>query len=468
VSATSDELADLLGGDNTSNDDDLGDLLGVSSTDKDELKPLIPSASGPDEHAALPPSDSKRWRNCPAALWMSKHFGKKDSETEYTAEGTMAHAVMYTCLVNGWDVIKGREIPVEINGEEQVVTVTDEMEQLLDPIVHTIRELYKGAKVIHYESRIDVSSIYGVADQFGTADAWAYFADTKTLRVDDLKYGRVCVDAVENDQMIIYAAGVAVVLVREGYPVHEIILGIHQPRNGGSREWHTDTVYLDKQIDKLHVEAPAAHHCLLSEAPPPPEAFNPDPDVQCKYCDAKLECDAFKQHITNMTRMSFDDVSSVQAAAAELKSRPVEELAQIYRACSAIESYCKNVRAVVSEKALSGEKVPGIKVVRGKAGNKAWKSEEEAEKVLKSMKLKQNEMYKMALETPTQIIKVLKEAKSNRKLKRLQDYIEQPMGKLTIAVEEDPREAISMDVSEQFDVIEDQTEGDDDLAALLG
>ena len=81
-------------------------------------------------------------------------------------------------------------------------------------------------------------------------------------------------------------------------------------------------------------------------------------------------------------------------------------------------------------------------------GGPAGKDEEQAEALLKSMRLKQDEMYKQSLQTPTQIEKALKD--SPRKWKKVEPLITRSEGKPTRAPEWDKRPALVINVANDF------------------
>ena len=51
----------------------------------------------PDVHALLGPSGAKRWMSCPPSARLEEQFS--DSDSEYAAEGTLAHNLAETILL---------------------------------------------------------------------------------------------------------------------------------------------------------------------------------------------------------------------------------------------------------------------------------------------------------------------------------------------------------------------------------
>lgn len=78
-----------------------------------------------------------------------------------------------------------------------------------------------------------------------------------------------------------------------------------------------------------------------------------------------------------------------------------ELLAVCMDAVDLIEGWCKAVRAEVERRLLGGAVVPGYKLVQGKQGNRAWSDAALAEAMLKTFRLKKEEMYDFTVISPT-------------------------------------------------------------------
>jgi hypothetical protein len=124
-----------------------------------------------------------------------------------------------------------------------------------------------------------------------------------------------------------------------------------------------------------------------------------------------------------------------------------------------IEDWCKAVRAETERRLLAGESVPGWKLVQGKRGARAWSSPTDAEATLKSMRLKQDEMYEFKLISPTSAEKLLAKD-SPRRWSKLLDLIIQPEGKPHVAPESDKRPALVVTpTADDFAVVTDDLAG---------
>ncbi len=129
------------------------------------------------------------------------------------------------------------------------------------------------------------------------------------------------------------------------------------------------------------------------------------------------------------------------------------------KAIPLIESWCKAIRTAVESELLSGKPVEGFKLVRGRQGNRSWTSKDEAEELLKSMRLKQEEMYSFELISPTTAEKLLKD--TPRRWSKVEALITRKEGPIGVAPENDKRPAfVIAQAGEGFDVVGDTENGD--------
>lgn len=149
---------------------------------------------------------------------------------------------------------------------------------------------------------------------------------------------------------------------------------------------------------------------------------------------------------------------------ARLTEATDDHLAICMDAVDLVEGWCKAVRAETERRMLDGTPVPGWKLVVGKAGSRAWSDEEEARKVLKSMRLRDDVMYDFSVISPTTAEKL--HAAGTIKPKqwdRLQEIITRSNGKPSVAPAADKRPALVIGkVEDDFSALDD----DSDLEAL--
>lgn len=140
-----------------------------------------------------------------------------------------------------------------------------------------------------------------------------------------------------------------------------------------------------------------------------------------------------------------------------VEAMPVEQFEAYYAKTGFVKEWLAAMHERALAEAMNGT-LTQYKAVTGRAGPRKWASEAEAEKMMKSMRLKKDEMYDQKVISPTTAEKLLKE--SPRKWGRLTPLITKSEGKPTVVPAEDKRPALSSHIPpEAFD---DLTASDDD------
>lgn len=364
-------------------------------------------------HAQLSPSSAVRWMACPGSVALSK--GMPDDSSSFADEGTDAHELAALCLETSTDAAayKGRIMGKghEVN-TEMVLAVQDYVDYVRGVVAAT-----NGTLLV--EQRLPISGITGEPDAHGTSDV--VILAGKELIVVDLKYGRgVAVDADGNPQLQIYGlAALNEFGLAEDFETVRMV--IHQPRLGAVSEW-TQTV---QQMEEFAAEvAEAAAHAVMPNA-----LLNPT-TKGCKFCKAKANCSALQTEVLDM----FDEIHP---------EAPSDMLAIALAKADLVEAWLKAIRAEVETRLLAGVPVPGYKLVQGKRGARQWASKDDAEALLKQMRLKVEEMYDLTLISPTSAEKLAKAAVIGpRQWPKVLSLITQPEGKPSVAPETDKRPAL--------------------------
>ena len=436
-----------------------------------------PNNSG---HSIYSPSKAHRYMVCPGSVALEETC--EDSTSVYAQEGTAAHDLaeqVLTGKISHAEDMLGHDIKWTENGEPVSWTVCPDMVDNVTEYVNRIRERVEEFKMLpkvksvklHVEERVDFSDVIGIPDQSGTADIVIeveFEDDTVLLSVEDLKYGQgVIVDAEDNEQLLTYAAGVMSAYELVGYDVVKVNVAIHQIRKKHLSEHTYDAEEVRAHGLSLRTQARVAEvqrERFKGGATAEELVLNPG-EKQCKFCKAKAICPAIRDDVAQTvfdrapTSVSeFDDLTEEDCA----KPRFDEDdnrswLAACMGKIDMIEDWCKSIRARTFLELENGEKVPGYKLVEGKRGNRAWVDQTEAEEMLKSMRVKQDDMYEKKLISPTKAEKLLKG--SARKWNRAQKLITRADGKPSVAPESDKRPALIVQpVGDNFD---DLTEGED-------
>jgi hypothetical protein len=393
-------------------------------------------------HALLAPSAAHRWMRCPGSVAMES--GRPDSSSEYADEGTVAHEVAARCLSGNVDAASHIGWQITLNG--RTFTVDADMAAHVQRYVDAVRDYAAGGELM-VEQRVEFSRYVDVPDQKGTSDAVIIQDDGDELQVHDLKYGRgVKVDAEDNEQLMLYALGALDLVEPLGYEPERVRLVIHQPRLDHLSEWDCTVEELRAFAERARTAAQEAIGCLqlgVDEA----EDLSPG-EKQCRFCKAKATCgalrDAVLEPVLGSAPPSPDEFELVNVPGRKhIDPTTPAWLAASMNKVALIEDWCKAVRAEVERRLLAGLPIAGWKVVEGRRGNRAWKSVDEAEAALKSMRLKHDQMYDYSVISPTSAEKLAKaDALGERQWKKLQTLITQADGKPSVAPESDKRPAL--------------------------
>lgn len=145
-------------------------------------------------------------------------------------------------------------------------------------------------------------------------------------------------------------------------------------------------------------------------------------------------------------------------------------LAVLMESVDLVEGWCKAVRAEVERRLLAGTAVPGYKLVQGRQGNRAFADETAAEALMKTFRLKREEMYDFVLISPTSAEKLAADGIIGKKQwPKLQEMIRRSDGKPSVAPASDKRPALVIGkVEDDFEVQLDlQPAPADDLSDLI-
>jgi Protein of unknown function (DUF2800) len=380
------------------------------------------------QHSLLSPSGAHRWMRCPGSI--GAESGLPDTSSKYAAEGTAAHELAAKCLeleANAEAVIGDT---MTVDGYD--FTVTADMAHHVNDYCKLVREYAEGGQLL-VEKRVNFSEAIGVPDSTGTSDAIVIHPDR--LTVIDLKYGMgVKVDATENEQLQLYALGALHDYGMMG-DFTEIVMVVHQPRLNHVSEWSIPVEKLEEFRENARL---AAIEALDNREP----RLNPG-EKQCRFCKAKATCPALKAEIS-------DAVGGIATPAdfADLAVADEDDVSRAMARVELVEQWCKAIRAEVERRLFAGEPVAGFKLVEGRRGNRAWSDEAEVEKLFKSFRLKQEEMYDFKLISPTKAEKILK-AKNPGRWEKVDALTSRGDGKPSVAPATDRRPALAVSSSDE-------------------
>ena len=349
-------------------------------------------------------STAKRVINCPASVALCAKMPPKPS-SEHADRGTLLHNVIAELLE--FDKPPTQCIGATYKG--QVLT-----QELLDEKIISALEALDAVdpdKTMEYmvETRVGfgdfLPGVFGSTDLLGRKG--------KRAIVLDWKFGDgVSVDAVENPQLLFYAAAAmrtpAAQWVFEG--VEEIECSIVQPpaiRRG---------VTTPERVKQFEAELAAAVR----------ESSWPEPTMKtgehCRWCAAKPICPQMTGEVERALRV-------------QLANLPAEQIAMQLEQADRLEDYIKDLRALAFQMLENERSVPGYKLV-AKQARRQWVDETKAKDfLLKSLV----EPYKeLEVISPAQAEKLLKKIK----VELPSDLVVSVSSGSTLAPDSDPRPAV--------------------------
>jgi Protein of unknown function (DUF2800) len=366
-------------------------------------------------HAKLSPSSAHRWLYCTGSVTLEA--GLPDQETEFSREGTAAHALAEWCLREGihpdemlHDTIEGVEVSLEM-----AWAVADYVDY-----VRNIHAKTEGS-VLLVEQRVEFTN--WVPGGFGTSDA--IVIGDGLCHVIDLKFGQgVKVNAHRNEQAMLYALGVWQTF-GAFYEIDTFVLHIHMPRLDYVSEYTITVKELMAWADE--VVRPAAQKAIDGS-----DEFSPG-EKACRFCKARATCKALAKHNYELALGRFDDLDAdVQPVSPALLS--VDEIAKLLPKMGLLKQWAGDIEEYATSVLSAGGTLPGYKLVEGRSVRQ-WAKEDDAAELLE--KLLGMDAFVTKLISPSQAEKALGRAKAGV----ITDLVIKPRGKPTLAPDTDPRPA---------------------------
>lgn len=383
-------------------------------------------------HAKLGASSADRWMTCPGSVALSE--GLPDPESPHAREGSAAHALGETCLLNGEEPFEylGEPAPQE---EFADITVSDDMVDAVSIYVQHIRSYGRKIKPDMIERRVSLEQ-YGdwAKGMFGTADFIFFDGRTKTLHVDDYKHGMgVAVEVEGNPQLKYYAAAalMTLTLLNRAEKVRCTIIQPRKPHEDGPIRSVEYTVgELLDWVDKTLKPAVLATH--EAGAPLQPS------EKGCKFCRAKGVCPALMDKALDDALMDFTPDGIVQPRKKLDKLTP-DDISRILSNEKAIKDWLAGVATLAQESLLHGQDITGgaYKLVTGRS-SRSWRDEDAAVGILQKLGFTEDDIFTQKFLTPAQAEKLVGKAGKAE----LADLVVKEDGKPTLAPADDKRPAL--------------------------
>lgn len=369
------------------------------------------------KHALLSASGAARWLACTPSAKLEQQF--PEAVSEYAAEGTTAHELAELTARYFLGVISELEFENTRDELSKGPYYNAEMQECANDYAKFVLNKFKAAQehtpdaLIELEVKVDFSK--WVKAGFGTGDCIIIADDV--LEIVDLKYGKgYRVEAIGNPQMRLYALG-ALLKYDMLYDFKTVRMTIFQPRLSGVQS--SDEITVEELLDwaESYVK-PRAKMAYAGKG-----EFAPSEET-CKFCRAKAQCRARADQNLKL----FDEAPDV------LLISP-EEAGAILEKAADIQAWLSDLENLVSSTLLSGEPVPGWKLVEGRS-NRKFADELKVVEAMKAAGYDEALLYERKLIPLTQMEK---DFGKKAVAEVLSELIIKPQGKPTLAPEKDKR-----------------------------
>lgn len=367
------------------------------------------------KHALLSASSADKWLHCTPSAKMEATM--PDTAGESAAEGTLAHefaelkARKYfissdkAAYTRKYNKLKANEL-----FETDMDRYTDDYLDYLKDVAMAFNSL----PYVDLETRSDYSHI--VPEGFGTVDCLMICGNE--LNIIDFKYGKtVKVDAENNPQMLLYAAG-AVRKFALLYDIKSIVLHIVQPRMENFSKWEISRDDFDKWCESIKPVAEKAFkgegECVVGEW------------CDSHFCKSRANCRAY------LSRMN----GVIPYLGKEPPVLSDEEVGQALKLAQDIKKWYSIIEKYAVNAVLQGKHIKGWKVVEGRS-NRTFDDIDKTFTDLEAKGINKTLLYKNVPITLTECEKILGKKDF---AEMCGEHIIKPSGKPTLVEESDPRE----------------------------
>jgi hypothetical protein len=365
-------------------------------------------------HARFSASSAHRWLNCRGSVRLIESLNLPRETNIYGAEGSFAHAYAAKCLETGTDAWEYAGEEGEYEGFPFAVDA--EMVEGIQVYLDAVRAIEGGLQV-----EVQGTLGEGFEDCAGTSDAVA--VAPKLYSIVDFKYGAgLGVEPDDNSQLKIYAA-IATKNMKSKQAVAQ--LGIVQPRKphpkGPVRFWDISLADL-----RAWVEGTLKPAILEAREPGAPLAVGD----WCRWCPAFEHCPEQKSR----TKMIVARIQDEGAPAVE--AMEPWEIGEMLDLWPLIQQHFRSLSERAFEMMLKGVKIPGQKIVAGRA-SRTYKDGAAA--------AAETELGAVALSTPMLLSPAQLEKVGPEGKKFVSEWAYKVPGRPTMAKVSDPKPEVVVD-----------------------
>lgn len=392
-------------------------------------------------HARFAPSAAYRWLECPGSVKASEGIDQKSSR--YAEEGTACHEAAAAYLTQEQPTLEAAMQAFNVTEDLEFVTeeYVTEIERVSDILFD--RDPY-GVR-FYIEQRMHApeidSEFYGTGDWFSVSQG--------VLRLRDLKTGRGVVavrDPVTgkiNKQLGSYLL-LALAFLKapigewdldpKAIGIERMNVGIIQPRVYARPETTDVTV---EELTEFRDEVVWGIRRIRNG-----DTTRKAGDW-CGFCPAKGICPTLRAKAVEAAKMVFDEHDQ--------RFKPVsnygaDDLAAIAAEADLIRAHLAGVEAHIMAIMMKGRSVGGQKLVQKRAIRK-WKNEDYSVKRLREAGVTDPHIFKQKMLGPAAMEKMLKTLGIKYDLSA---HYEPVSSGVTVAPENDPRPAVTVDIGEVF------------------
>lgn len=370
-------------------------------------------------HALLSASSAHRWLNCPPSAVAAEAYPRQD--TEFTREGTTAHEVAEHVANGGNPNLEElRDWMPDVN-QEMIECAKGYADYIQD-------QIQEPDALVMLEQRVDFSP--WVPDGYGTGDCIIIQGDT--MDVIDYKYGKgVAVSAVDNPQEMCYGLG-ALNEYGFAYEIERVRLHIYQPRINNVSVHEMTVADLLAWGESIK---PVAEQAAKGKGKYHAGAW-------CKFCPHAGRC-------RTLTKVCSEYVET-HGLKVRVPVLAAHEVAEVLAMEPLVTLWLKRVKDQALSTMLSGEQIPGYKVVEGKPGNRKWFDELQVLAVLEEAGYSREDVTETKLLSPAGMDKALGKKKA---AELLEGMVTRSAGAPVIAPESDKRPTYNP--ADDFEKLED-------------